>query len=409
MNSSAPHSVTAEQAVLGAVLLSEKVLPTLAVDEGLRSEHFYRESHGEMFAAMLRLSDRRDPVDPVTLAAELGGDPAAIDSLAGAVPAAGNARAYARRVIDLAKWRARRSAGLLLLEAAAGEDQEKVSEAEGLLSQTVARSRSTFSVQQLADRAWERLKGGKREAFPLPFNKLTDLAGGGLRRGEVTLVGGWTSHGKSVLIDQLLEGCVKRGLKVHLYINEMTPDERVDRIIARWAGVSFKKLRLGVLDDTDMALAVDQLDKLPFGVTDCAGWSADDLSRHIRWHGWDIAGIDILHLIDHREERDLAAISRTLNHTAKPSQGNCAIVATVHLNENRITSATRPRPTLGDIRGSGMLKNDADSVLFVFRVQDNNALPTEEAFVYFAKNRNGELGGVEATFNPHRMRFEAAA
>jgi replicative DNA helicase len=111
-----------------------------------------------------------------------------------------------------------------------------------------------------------------------------------------------------------------------------------------------------------------------------------------------------LHLIEHRDERDLAGISAELNRAAK--MADCHILATVHLNENRVMGQTRPMPTLGDIRGSGMLKNDADNVFFVFREQDaDTGYPQHEATGYFAKVRSGATGGLPLTFDGPRMEF----
>src|ERR1700694_5810675 len=109
----APHNLEAERSVLGAVLLDERHLYALLVEEHVRPEHFYREQHGAVFAAMLDLYNSDRKIDHLTVAewlrqhnklGELGG-PEAIDDLAGWVPAAGHAREYGRIVRDNAQMR----------------------------------------------------------------------------------------------------------------------------------------------------------------------------------------------------------------------------------------------------------------------------------------------------------------
>jgi replicative DNA helicase len=125
----------------------------------------------------------------------------------------------------------------------------------------------------------------------------------------------------------------------------------------------------------------------------------------IRRGKWDVVGVDILHLFEHREERDLAQISRTLNKAAKASGAH--VLATVHLNEHRAHVQALPPPALGDIRGSGMLKNDADNVMFVYRERDANGQTLPEGTVFVRKSRHGETGSMPVHFSGHRTRFEA--
>jgi len=196
-------------------------------------------------------------------------------------------------------------------------------------------------------------------------------------------------------------------VRVHLYINEMTRRERGLRTVSRMTGISLLRLSQGKLRDGEHPRFLAAIQGLPHGITDVAGWTAEEIAHDIRRHRWDAAAVDILHLIEHDEERDLARISRALNRAAKLAE--CHILATVHLSEHRVKQAKRPRPTLGDIRGSGSLKNDADNVLFVFREQSSDGTTVEdEGAVYLAKARNGELGGVPVVFEGRHMRFLAA-
>jgi replicative DNA helicase len=399
----------AEYGIVGAVMLSDAHLRPLQTIVGLRPEHFGIEVPRKAYRAMLDLALQGKAITPVTVGAITDLEPNHVDRMAAYAPAVSAVLDYARHVMDLAHWRTRRTAGLLLVEAADGQDMAKVAQAEALLTPQSDDSERTLTPEMLADQALERLTSGEEETFTLPFAELVTACAGGLRRGEVMLLGGWSSFGKSALLDQTLEGIAAEGAKVHLYINEMSTAARVDRMLARHSGVALSLIRRRRLTSGQLHLASQAANKIPFGITDCAGWTAEDIMRHARWHHWDVVGIDILHLIEHREERDLAAISRTINQMCKESTCNCGVIATIHLNENRVSGQTRPAPTLGDIRGSGMLKNDADIVTFVHREQGSDGTPEESGKVYIAKNRNGELGGVEVVLIPTRVTFQRAA
>lgn len=399
--------------MLGTVLVTDASLPWLVADERLRPHHFYREHHRTIFEAMVALYDRSEPVDPVTLWAELerrgveGVDRAKLHALA-AVAVPGMDRAYARRIVELADLRRKREAAFGILAGVEARDSERIAKAEELLV-AEHKARDTATAEQLADAVFDHVQGGGEQGWSFPWNRITDLTAGGMKRGEVTLIGGWSSHGKSAVLDQVLEHAARRGVKAHLYINEMTKRQRALRFVARKSGVPFKRLSQGRLHGDEehrrFIAALEDLRRLDIGITDVSGWTAEDIAHDIRRHRWDVAGVDILHLIEHEEERDLARISRAFNRVSKTA--DCHVLATVHLNEKRVQSAVRPKPTVGDIRGSGMLKNDADIVLFVHREQSKDGtviLP--EGRLYLAKVRNGELGGIDVFFRGDRMRFD---
>lgn len=408
---SEPHSKEHEQYVLGAVLLSDAALPRLLVDVRLTAEHFYHDRHAAAWRSMVALYDRGEAIDGGTVHAELERQGLerrpSLDYLLGLpnlVPALGNAPAYAARVVELAELREYRRAFLDGVTAAEGGQLERVREAVAVASGIGAQKGSTATVEQSKQEVWEHLEAGEVESFPLPFRELNRATAGGLKRGGVTLIGGWSSHGKSALLDQTLDHVADQGSRVHLYINEMTRLERNLRTVARRSGVPFHRLASGKVNDDQKARVVEHFEAFRYGITEVEGWSAEDIAFDIRRHRWDVAAVDILHLIEHDEERDIARISRVLNRSAK--QADSHVIATVHLNERRVEKAERPPPTLGDIRGSGSLKNDADNVLFVYRRQtkDGTAL-LDDGRIYAAKVRNGELRGVNARFDGSRMQF----
>lgn len=398
-----------ERAALGAILVGgPDVLKVYLSDLGLRADHFEDHFLAQVYGAAVEISDAGHRPDVLTISTKLKIPSIQVDHLAAEIPDISNIRAYAEAILTAHKWRQVGRAGELLQRAANEGSEALETSAMELLAGPAEETSRTWTPTQLADLKFKTLNEGLTEAFPLPFPHLNQWTSGGVRRGEMTLIGGWSSHGKSIFIDQTLIHMSDKGLRCHLYINEMSPQQRVDRWLAGSTGVPFYRLRAGDLDEVEMAKVVDGLNALPFGITDVAGWSANEIARHIKWNKWDVCGVDILHLIEHQEERDIRNISRTLNQATKPSQGDCAILATVHLNENRAGHvAKRPRPSLGDIRGTGMLKNDADLVIFVHREQDANGVPDEsgEGVVFIAKGRNASLGGLDIQFNPRAMTF----
>lgn len=398
----------AEDAVFGAVLVSDRTLRPLIAEVGLKPENFCGEQRQRLFAAMIDVADAGDRVDAVTLASRTGLNAATIDALASRVPDVANAKAYGRRVVEVARWRRRHMAGLKLIDAAKAEDVTLAAEAEAELAGPPDQRSSTFSPKQLEDLVRDEMimAADKSSLVPLLFPRMSSLAR--LRRGQMMLIGGWTSHGKTVALDQTLERCAAAGLKTHLYLNEMTPQERVFRIVARQAGVPTEFLENGSLGPEQSRLVDEALSDLPFGITDAAGWTAHDITRHMGWHKWDVVGLDILHLIEYEDEGDLRQISRALNQATKPSQANCALIATVHLNDARAVGAKLPRPTGRDIKGASALRQDTDKLLFVYREQDADGTPLPESTLYLAKNRQGRLGGFQAHFNDERIRFEVA-
>ncbi len=400
-----PISKEAEEHVLGAVMVSGTAMSAV-LDAGLRPNHFYYATHGKIFESMMKLAGEGAPIDATLVAGE-GHDIDKLSVFAATVPAAGYARSYAELVIEKAGWRQRMRASKLIADAVASEDMEKLAEAEGLLNENSTKPSADYSSEQLKEIARRLTREGSGKVFPWPFERLNQKTAGGMRPGEFILIGGHTSHGKSIFADQILENCQRSGASVRLYMNEMALEERVARSVARRSGIPYRKIVEGRLTDEEREGVEHEIEKWrPHGITYVAGWSAEEIAAHMRRYSWDVALLDILHLVGYQDTRELDMISSQLANVAR--QSNTAVLATVHLNEGRVSGQVRPRPTLGDIRGTGALKNDCDTCCFVYQQQDEETGfplggPSE---IYFAKVRNGEVGGMKCNFNPQRLRFE---
>ena len=393
-----------ERAVLGAVLLSPSVLPTYT-DLGIKPEHFADTFHGKVYEAALEVNDQGCEPDPLAVATKLGVELGEVETFTADTPPVANIRACGESLLEAHKWRNVGEAGSLLQLASERRESTLEARAMQLLAEPSPEDTRTLSPQQLAEAKFKSLNEGVTEAFPLPFFHLNKLMGGGIRRGEVALIGAWTSFGKTVFLLQTLSHLAERGLSCHVYINEMSSSQLVDRWLAGATGIAFYKIRSGDMSKEEMATVIEALGRIPFGVTDAADWTATDIARHIKANKWDVCGVDILHNIAHDDEKDMRNIGLALNQVTKPGLGDCALLATVHLNEARAMGAKLPRPVSRDIRQSGMLKNQADYVMFVHREQDDNGVPQEDGAIYFTKARNGELGGQDVRFNARRMEF----
>jgi replicative DNA helicase len=253
------------------------------------------------------------------------------------------------------------------------------------------------------------MKGSARKEFPFPFRRLNELSAGGLGRKEHHAIAGHSSHGKSLWCDQLLRywGGIFR---VHLYTNEMNADSRLVRQVNTEPGLSFTSILAGDLNEKqkDRIRTIAGLN-LVFGITDATGWTAREISNDIRLNRWDVAAVDMLHNIapepgETTQEQTLTNASRILTDTCR--QANCLVISVSHLNEKRTFTAEKPRPSLGDIRSSGMIKNSADSVGFVWRKQDlERGLPEPDGEIILAKVRNGIPGWIDVRLEAQKLEF----
>lgn len=413
----------AEEAALGSILLSGKtVLEPFLTEVRLRPTHFYRERHRAIYSAMLRLHDANASIDVLTVWEELQRhvededvepvSKADVDALTAMVPSVGNLREYANRIVELARWRQEQGAAYELLEAARHEDRERRDRAlSALMKPDPQAAEVTSTPDQLADLIAAHFSAGEDEVMELPWPKLNDHLAGGLRRGEVTYLGAWTSHGKSVASDQILTEIGQQKnprtgelYQPWLYINEMTRKQRTCRMLSAMTGVPFAHILRNRMTEQDYKVVLGAMQELPFGMTEANGWSAEEIARDARGRGLDIVGIDILHNIAHNDEADLRRIAGTLQNLA--IQGDMHVLCTIHLNTRRLDKQVAPAPTRGDIRGSGMIANLADNVMFVHRAQDERSgLPQDRGHIYFSKVRNGEVGGIGVLFDGSRMRF----
>lgn len=402
-----PQDLDAEASILGAVLLGPKVIASmLGPEHALRPEHFYREGHGRLFSCMIGLHERGDGIDSVTLRAEckrIGFDHGdLIDYASIAVPDVGNWPAYVKSVKGTYRRRQILHASYLLQESAQDDKPALVAEAERLLQEHEANA-SVYTPERQA----EDMLGGNIAPViaPWPWHGLNDITGGGYRAGQTIFVFGWTNHGKSPAVDEILLKGHENGLRSALYINEMGEQERALRFAAQLTDAGFERIRDNHLTAGERVKVANVLAERSVPILNVAGWTADDVCRDVARSGWQLVGVDGLHMFEHEGEADLSRMALAFARCAKRT--GCTFVIAGHLNEKRAETAELPPPVLRDIRGSGHIKNTADFIVFLHRDQTEDGFPLPTGRIWIGKGRNSGLGGTRAKYDAEHMRWVA--
>jgi replicative DNA helicase len=286
-------------------------------------------------------------------------------------------------------------------------DSDLRAEAERRMDATAAGSEALSTPERLADRFYAWLDDKGTGTISTGFDRLDALLRGGLRPGGTTILAGWTSMGKSTIGDQMLEHARLQGHSACAYLNEMSEEERVARTLAGRTGVQFDRILGRDMTPREWKRVVDELPHLPFAIQPCAGWSAEDVGRHVRRHRWGLCMVDLATLLPASSAQEWADVSKALTVAARQAESHMLIV--VQLNQTRNDGGARPNPALRDLKWTGAWADDAANVLFVHRPDEEVATgifqPGSEGYVRLAKARNGKLGMLPISLDPFRMRM----
>lgn len=403
----------AERAVIALALLSPTLADRLIVDEQLTPTLFLNRAHADAWNAITDLRADDQPLDAITLAARMTTKDAA-QTLGSCLTTDHNVsglKTYLQILRDGRRRHGYQQAAIKLAQAAATGDENTAAQAERHLHAPTGQNlEDTAAPEQVGHHLIDYLQSTTTVAIPTGFPRLDNGIGGGFRQGDITAIGGWTGMGKTVLVDQLLTHAHLEGYRCHAYVNEMSVVDRGLRMLARATRIPHHRLLHRDLHHGEHTRVLDAASRMPFGISDCSQWSAEQIARHIRTHRWDLCVLDLLHNIPYDGEGELHRITATLAAAARTSGTHLLLVC--QLNEERAKSDKLPTPVIRDIRGSGMIKNITATVLFVHRFQTSDhgvVFTTNETAIYAAKARHGQVGcSVDAVFNPDRMLFEAA-
>src|SRR3954451_2593432 len=437
-----PHSLEAEQSVLGAILLSERVHYAFVIEEGLKPDDFYRERNRLVYESMLALFESSEPIDVLTVTEHLrsrgkledAGGTAEIDALAGAVPAVGNLRRYGGIVKEQSLLRRLLNATYRIQASVHGHEaapRELVEQAEKAMLEVAHDDRQkdfikVGDVLHTEIAKWQELssEGRSLTGTPSGFSDL-DTITGGFQPGNLIIVAARPSMGKSALVTNIAENVAlnrERPRPVALFSLEMSEAELAQRFIASQASIKGDDLRKGRLKDESkwkrVLRVASDYDAAPLYVDDSSDIGILDVrAKARRLHqqspdGLGLVIVDYLQLMraDARIEsrvQQVGEMSRGLKILARELE--VPVIALSQLSravESR--SATDKRPMLSDLRESGQIEQDADLVIFIYR--DDYYFPETtdtpgEAELLIAKHRNGALGSVHLTFPNEYPRF----
>lgn len=437
-----PHSYEAEQAVLGAWLLSPEVHYHYAIDVGLKADDFYAARHRTIFESMLALYNESEPIDVVTVAEHLKsrgvleqvGGSAAIDALTAAVPAVGNLRRYGQIVREQALLRRVLHATYEIQGSIADHDappEEIVERAEKAMLE-VARDDRQKDFRGVGDvlhdeiERWHELStSGRRLTGTASSFKDLDEITGGFQPGNMVVLAARPSMGKSALVANFAENVAldpENPRPVAFFSLEMAESELAQRFVASQASIKGDDLRKGRLKDPRKWQRVldtaNRYTRAPLYVDDSSDIGMLEVrakarrlhqQSQARYGGLGLIIIDYLQLLrtDSRIENRVQAvgeISRSLKVLAR--ELNVPVLALSQLSRG-VESRTDKRPMLSDLRESGQIEQDSDLVMFLYRDEyyHENSDDQGIAELIIAKHRNGGLGTVRLSFQSEYPRF----
>ncbi|MBE3580262.1 MAG: replicative DNA helicase [Thermoanaerobacteraceae bacterium] len=426
-----PHSLEAEQSVLGAILLDREALLTAA--EILRVEDFYREAHRVIYRTILNLESRGEVVDLLTVTEELKrrgeleavGGASYLAQLTTVVPSVANAGHYARIVSQKAALRQLIQAATRIAERAyeeEGEVGEIVDEAERLILEVAAgRYRDGFvNIKQVLLQTFEhleRLASHKGEVTGLPTFTDLDRLLSGLQPSDLIICAARPGMGKtSFCLNIAQKVALQQKVPVAIFSLEMSKDQVVQRMLAAEAMVEQHRLRTGFLKEEDWARLVNAaslLAEAPIYIDDTPAITAMEVrakARRLQAEcGLGLVVIDYLQLMQaHRRvdsrQQEIALISRALKALAR--ELNVPVLVLSQLNRG-VEQRQDKRPIMADLLESGAIEADADVIIFLYRPQyyDPDTDKKGIAEVIVAKHRNGPVGTVEMAFLPEFTKF----
>ncbi|HLW04693.1 MAG TPA: replicative DNA helicase [Azoarcus sp.] len=438
-----PHSIEAEQALLGGILLDNNAWERVAdlVSEG----DFYRDDHRRIYSHIARLVDQGKPADVVTVyesldksnEGERAGGLAYIAEIANATPSAANIRRYAEIVRERAILRKLVTAGNEISSSAlnpSGRDAKSLldrAEAKVFeIAEDGARDAGGFVkiqplLRQVADRVqelYDRDNPNEVTGVPTGLIDLDDKTSG-LQPSDMIIIAGRPAMGKTSLALNMAEHvAVDCGLPVGIFSMEMPGSQLATRLISSIGRIDQTKLRTGRLSDEDwqrLTTAMGRLYEAPIHIDETPGLNPIDLRARARRLARQYGGklglivIDYLQLMTGMRDNDnraseLSDISRSVKSLAK--ELNVPIIALSQLNRS-LEQRPNKRPVMSDLRESGAIEQDADIIMFIYRDEVYNPDTPDKgsAELIIGKHRNGPTGTVRLTFRAECTRFESYA
>ena len=439
-----PHSIEAEQSVLGGLLLDNSAWDRAG--DLLVDSDFYRLEHRLIYAAIAGLISGSKPADVITVFEQLQGFGKAeecgglvyLNALAQSVPSAANLRRYAEIVRERAVLRKLIAASDEIATAAFNPQGRQVDqildEAEGKIfriGEEGSKSKQGFAsmdqlVVQLIDRVNELHENGAEEVTGVRsgFYDL-DRMTAGLQPGDLIVLAARPSMGKTAFALNIGEHvAVQEGLPVVVFSMEMGAAQLALRMVGSLGRIDQSHLRTGKLDDQEwgrLSEAVERLGKVSMYIDETAALSPTELRARARRQARQcgqlgLIVVDYLQLMsgsggtsEENRATVIGEISRGLKSLAKELR--CPVIALSQLNRS-VEARTDKRPMMSDLRESGAIEQDADVIMFIYRDEYYTKDACKEpgvAEIIIAKQRNGPTGTVKLTFLKPLTKFDNLA
>ena len=440
-----PHSVEAEQSLLGGLLLDNQAFDKIA--DLVSAEDFYRDDHRRLFRHLAKLIEQGKPADVVTVAESVEasedkdrtGGPAYLGSLAQNVPSALNIRRYAELVRERSVQRRLAQVATEIAETALGPSGKEIGqlldEAETRILEVGEKgqrgTQGFEEIQPVLARVFERIdhlyhQENKSDVTGVPTGYVDlDEKTAGLQPGDLIIVAGRPSMGKTALALNMAEHvAVDNGLPVAIFSMEMGATQLAMRMLGSIARVDQHKMRTGRLADDEwsrLSSAMERLHNAPIFIDETGALNALELrsrARRMRRQCGKLGMVmvDYLQLMsatndggNENRATEISEISRGLKALAKELQ--TPVVALSQLSR-AVEQRNDKRPMMSDLRESGAIEQDADVILFIYR--DEVYFPEKpeakgRAEVIIGKQRNGPIGKVDLAFLGQFTRFENLA
>lgn len=427
-----PQNIDAEISVLGSLLIDPEAI--IKVAAFLRPDDFYRESHALIYAAILRLFERREPADVVTVSTELEhhgqlenvGGHAYLASLISRVPTSAHVEHYAR-IVESTAVRRRLINAAGQIAALAYEEAEDVrstiDEAERILFQVSQRQvgQDLVPIGRILSEYFDQIEylyenQGEMAGLPTGFADLDKLLSG-LQPSDLIVVAGRPGMGKSSFVLSLAQHmAVERKACVAIFTLEMSAEQLAQRMISAETGIDSQRLRVGQIRDDEIeqiARAIGLLSDTAIYIDDTPAISTMELRTKARRlateRQLDLVIVDYLQLMrsgirTENRVQEISYISRSLKALARELM--VPVIAASQLSR-AVESRHDKRPILSDLRESGSIEQDSDIVMFIYRDEMYNEHTDKKhiAEIIVAKHRNGPTGKIELAFLAEQAKF----
>lgn len=431
-----PHSVEAEQSLLGGLMLDKSAWDKIADVVG--SEDFYRKDHKLIFRAIAELIEDGQPCDVVMLSEfldkrdelESAGGLEYLATLANETPGSANARAYANIVRERAMLRSLVEVGNEIAGQAFRTEGRTASDvvdaAERLvfeIAERGSRGKQGFkSLKQILPETVDRIdllhqSDGTITGISSGYNEFDKMTAG-LQPGDLVIIAGRPSMGKTTLAVNIAENAaIGSQVPTAIFSMEMPASQLAFRMISSLGRVDQTHLRTGNFPDEDWSrinTAVQLMSDAPIFIDDTAGLAPTEIRararRLQREHGLGLIVVDYLQLMQvpgniENRATEISEISRSLKALAK--ELSVPVIALSQLNRS-VEQRTDKRPVMSDLRESGAIEQDADMIIFIYREEVYNPDTPRKgiADIVIAKQRNGPIGEFPLTFVGRYTKFE---